>query len=171
MNNFYDCADYIIENYNSEQKLTSKRLQKLIFIARTLYSIKNKGKRMIEGEFRAWKHGPIDMESYDIYNSMQKGKTSAPEYQSEEYRHPLYSFNRSNKLSEDIIDILDEVLFITKNISTISLIENSYLDTPWEKDCLERTGNIISVEESYRYFSKYESFKKLLLDRDTKIER
>lgn len=150
-------ADYIIRKYNSDknqtQKLTNKRLQKILFVASVKYSLENNGKQMFSDNFEAWSYGPVIPDIYKEYSFFQSG-----------YMFPLYPENE--KIEKDKEIALQEALKLTKNISTKKLIENAHIKgSPWDfyyEKNYEQQYQVIPYEKIYKYYKNVENYNKLI---------
>ena len=71
--NVLQAAKYLAEK--SGWKLTRLELQKMVYLAHMVYSGNNKGRPLVEGDFEAWKYGPVHKE---LYMFTKKNKTFNP---------------------------------------------------------------------------------------------
>lgn len=181
-------ADLIIENFlkddNQIEKLTAKRLYKLMFYTYVEYAREN-GKSLFSREqqyksFRPWKtigsRGPVPF--YILYyypvstgsyneNYIQKYKSEMipcifNKDGNDRYQpNPLYQ-------DEEICSIVYEVLKRTSKVNTKTLIDKVVKGTPWEDNCNKINKSLnypmvlpVDFETIYNFYKNDENYKNL----------
>lgn len=63
----YD-VEKIANWFLSKESMTHKKLQKLCYYAQAWYATLHEGEKLIDGEFEAWIHGPVNRKLYNIFS-------------------------------------------------------------------------------------------------------
>ena len=164
-------ANYIIDEMNKfnigkhlteRVFLSTKRLQKLLYLCDIEYMKRNNGQPMFGDDFYAWPSGPVIPNVYSELMIYQDGLLK-PKYG----KSPLM-LSKKNKT------MIDLVLESTKDLDTIDLVNmSSVVDGPWAKvfDPTDpKHKQIISKDDVYSYYLNKSSINKCNeLTSDTKV--
>lgn len=153
-------ANYIIEEINKFNKgkelqkqvlMSTKKLQKLLYFCDIEYMKENNGETLFKDNFEAWPSGPVIDEVYSEFMQYQDGEM-----------RPKYD-NSTIELSGGIKLLINKVLDMTKDLSTVDLINISKVDTgPWYQVYIEDDechNQIVSKEEMYNFYSNKPLFE------------
>jgi uncharacterized phage-associated protein len=112
-------ADYIISFfYEYGDAITNLKLQKLMYYAQA-WHLAIFDKPLFEGDFEAWVHGPVHMETYQRF----KG-----------YRwDPITENIEKPKLPKETVDFLNEVLDVYGSFSAYQLELLTHEEAPWRR--------------------------------------
>ena len=139
-------SNYIINEVNLYNKdkdlnntvfLSTKRLNKILFFCDLRYMLLNNGKPMLDDKFYVWSSGPVIPELYREYLCFQDGEMKTIRVE-------------EVFLDDEIKEIIDEILEITKNLDTIELINLSKLDW-FSKDVLNEPISKADIYANYSY--------------------
>lgn len=146
MENIIDVANYIM----SKKYFTPKQVQKIMYYAYSLYLVKYNDKysdemnKLFDGEFEAWKHGPVNRMVYNYiknrYGDLTKEKIRLKEKQNENF--------------------LDKVILVFGRYSGNQLENMTKLEEPWlsaytpQVDDNPICTNKISDKVIYDYFHR-----------------
>lgn len=138
-------ADYfILRARETGEPITHLKLQKLVYYAQAWYLALN-GKRLFNGDFQAWVHGPV---SRDLYNRF-RGFAWKPI--DDEISEP--------SLPDDIREHLEEVWEVYGGFTAFDLERITHEEDPWLR---ARAGlppdanceNVISDEDMKSYYRR-----------------
>lgn len=141
----------IINWFLSKQSMSPKKLQKMLYYAQAwCVTLNNENKesidqKLFEERFEAWVHGPVIPSVYQEYK--EYGYQDIPQT------------NGRIQLSEDIEDILKQVLEVYGDYNGNQLENISHQEDPWKNarksySPLESCNEIISEEEMFNYYIK-----------------
>lgn len=118
----HDVADFFLYRFQKDEgsSITHLKLQKLCFYAQAWHLAFN-GQPLINDEFQAWIHGPVNVELYNDY----KG-------QSWQCIEPIDSFNRK-AFSEDQLELLEEVWNVYGQYDGRYLENLTHQEEPWQE--------------------------------------
>lgn len=150
----YLLADYILEKYGPMSHL---KLQKLLYLIEG-YHLAYYGESLIDDEFEAWTHGPVSRKIYDslkdksrLYADLQFTPQPGCRLPSEEIKRLL---------TDDQMDLIDEVLSLYDKDSGMALEALTHSQTPWiNARCglpvHEKCSNVISKGDMRTYFQQF----------------
>lgn len=156
-------ANYIIEKINDFNRgkilcqqifLTTKRLQKLLYFCYVDYMVQNNGALLFEDEFTVWPSGPAIKNVYRKYIQMEDGPLKP------KVDKPVI------ELTDDVKELIDNVLEKTQQLNTTDLIKTSKIvGGPWAQIYDNNDENYeksIPREMIYEFYSKKEKKKFIL---------
>jgi len=132
-------------------KLTSKRLQKILYLCQLFWFIEKDESNMIPEDFQAWPHGPVISEIYDYWAVYHDGYISQCPY----VRY---------KLSKEETDLINQIVDNTIDMSTWEIIDYTQLpDGPWAQAYQDYQGvrSVISKDSMKQYIRKDETQREL----------
>lgn len=133
--NIHDATDYLIQQVReSGESLSNLKLQKLMYYVQA-WSLAFDGKKLFDGDFQAWVHGPV---SRDIYNRFSGIKSLYAEITVEDIRAEFTPEN----LTEAERKHIDNVLSVYAKLSGPQLEEMTHNEAPW----IEARGSLRSWE-------------------------
>lgn len=164
-------ANYIIDElnkYNTRKQFTervllsTKRLQKLLYLCDIEYMKRNYGHPMFEDNFYAWPSGPVIPNVYCFYVQFSNGEM-----------RPSYIGDMIT-LSKETKTVIDLVLESTNDLYTIDLVNmSSVVGGPWAKvfdPNDHKHEQIISKDDIYNYYLNKSLINKYNeLTSDTKV--
>ncbi|WP_216395922.1 Panacea domain-containing protein [Arcanobacterium phocae] len=128
-------ARHILSNYKS---LTTMKLQKLVFYSQA-HALATTGRPLFESDFQAWRGGPVAVDLYHLHRG--KFFVSASEIP-----------DQGDELSENEIQIIDQVRAELGNLSGRELSERTHREQPWigARGDLEPgdPGNVVITKKS-----------------------
>lgn len=141
----------VINWFLSKQSMSPKKLQKMLYYAQAwCVTLNNENKEKIEhklfsDKFEAWVHGPVIPKVYQEYKEF--GYKDIPKT------------NDNVELSEDIEDILEQVLQVYGDYNGNQLENISHQEDPWRNargsySPLEICDEIITEESMFNYYIK-----------------
>lgn len=147
MENTIDVANYIISK--GEFNFTPKKVQKIMYYAYSLYLIKYNDEyseemnKLFDGEFEAWKHGPVNRM---VYNYIKN--TSMLELRTKEIK-------LKEKQNENF---LNKVIAIYGRYSGKQLEEMTKKEEPWQRAYIPQMDaictNKISDKDIYNFYHR-----------------
>lgn len=141
MTTVFDVAKYILNK--DLLGMTTMKLQKLCFYCQA-YSLAWMDRPLFDGEFRAWKNGPVN---YDLFEA-HRGMYSIGPHGLDDVAEG--SADNVDAVGEIIIDaILDQMGTMTAD----QLRNMSHNEAPW-RDARQRGSNEVISEEAIRTFYK-----------------
>jgi len=123
MYSVYDIANWFLAN---KEKITNKKIQKLVYYAYSWHLVLNNessddiGTRLFENKFEAWVHGAVYPDLYVKYK--ENGSAPLPKYDGE-----------IPEFSEDDIDVLNQVLEVYGDYTGNELESICHQEDPWIK--------------------------------------
>lgn len=158
-------VNYIIEDTNkfnegkkfqNQVSMTVKRLQKLLYFCEAEYMKRNRGRILFEDEFYAWPSGPVIPILYQEFVRCQNGEM-LPEDEKDE-----------SILSEEVKNIIVQILEATKHLDTLDLVNISTIDGSPHSKVFEEDDKdhlqLISKKDTYSYYSNREVLPQLKVD-------
>lgn len=118
----HDVADFFLNRFQEDEgsSVTHLKLQKLCYYAQA-WHLAFYGKPLIDDEFEAWVHGPVNTELYDKYRDKS--------YQCIE---PVDDFNRE-RFTRKQLDLLEEVWDIYGGYDGRYLEQLTHQEEPWRE--------------------------------------
>lgn len=148
-------ADYVLSTHGPMSHL---KLQKLLYLIEG-YHLAYFGRALVEDEFQAWTHGPVSRKVFDSLKDKSRlyaevGYEPGPDSDV----NPAKQIK--SLLTEDQMDLVDEVLDLYDKESGFDLEALTHAQTPWIN---ARRGlplgakceNVISKEDMRQYFSQF----------------
>lgn len=146
-----DITDYVILKLTQEDtpSLINLKLQKLLYYIQA-WHLGIYGKPFLQGEFQAWAHGPVHVETYNRFKESKN----------------LYSFILASDIINQTPTIKDKdkeyINWILENYapySGVQLERMTHVEDPW---CIARKGigqydkctNVISEESMIKYYGE-----------------
>ena len=126
MKNINQICDYVILRFKQDEDipLSNIKLQKLLYYIQAWYLAFNDGKKLFEGNFQAWVHGPVNRQIYDRFNSSKY-------LYSDISLSDVKDINVIEKLTSEEISHVNSVLDVYSPFSGIELEEMSHKEDPW----------------------------------------
>ncbi len=152
MMNVNDVVDYIVLRVNQDETnvLINLKLQKLLYYTQAWHlGINNR--RLFNGNFQAWIHGPVNREIYDRFNNMGKSLYS------EIYVNDVKNREIMGCIGQNDSDFINFILDNYVRFSPTELEQMTHEEEPWVKargglSPLERCENIIRDEWMVEYY-------------------
>lgn len=122
----------------NEDAISNLKLQKLVYYAQGFHLALFDGRPLFDEKIEAWTHGPVAPDLYHEYKKFGKGPIENIE------------FDPAGKLSDDQIELIQEVYEIFGQFSAWKLRDLTHEEMPWllhESDASE-----ISIAEMHEYF-------------------
>lgn len=142
MINANDVANFFIDIAKcSNKNMTNLRLNKLLYFAQGC-ALARTGKPLFNGQFEAWKLGPVMPDIYRKYKLFKNNNISIVDND--------YDYNN---ISNDDYELLIDIASTYENYSTTALVEMSHKG-PWFDAYNKHEGEIINVEKITDYFNK-----------------
>lgn len=105
--------------YGERIIMSCKRLQKLLYFSDVVYMLKHGGDSMFTDDFFAWPSGPVIPSVYNKFVQFQTGEMMRVE-------------GSHTPLTDEMIDVLNQVFEMTTNKKTSYLVEQSHRKNgPW----------------------------------------
>ncbi|MEB7436562.1 type II toxin-antitoxin system antitoxin SocA domain-containing protein [Mammaliicoccus sciuri] len=141
----------VINWFLSKQSMSPKKLQKMLYYAQAwCVTLNNENKenidnKLFDDKFQAWVHGPVIPKVYQEYKEF--GYKDIPK------------INDNVTLSEDIENLLEQVLQVYGDYSGNELENISHQEDPWRDargthSPLESCNEIITEESMFNYYIK-----------------
>ncbi len=132
--------------------ISNLKLQKLLYYAQA-WHLARFGKRLFEGEFQAWVHGPVLPESYREFKEF--GWKPILLDVNESYHQEFFQ-----KLTKDQSEILEEVIDEYFGETGFELERMTHLEMPWQKARIGLSSdtpseNVIRDEWMIDYYSRF----------------
>ena len=134
-------------------KLTTKRVQKILYLCQLFWYIDHEKSNMIPEDFIAWPQGPILPEIYDYWAVINEGGMCSFPYEN-------YTLN------EEEIDLINRVVDNTVDIDTEEIIDYIQLThEPWINAYENKeNGQGIISKESIKEYVRQEEVQRELVD-------
>lgn len=152
-------SDFFINYFSKkgeENDLTNIKLNKLLYFAYGLYLAKT-GKKLFNGDFRAYKHGPVEVSIYNKYKTFGTNPISSIDNSIDEFPEDIF---------ETLIDILSK--YGDKSSWYLSNLTHDDFNSPWKKvDYLKKEK--IKDEDLIDYFKDKipKSINKITKEKET----
>lgn len=155
-------SDLIIKYFNDlEEDITNLKLQKILYYLQAWHLVNLNG-QLINETPEAWVNGPVYKRVYEKYSNVK--------------REPLVSsledsFIKEIKdtdLTEDQADLIDSVLKVYGNFSSMNLVYKTHIELPWKEaraglPPFEPSSNLISLDTVREYYTaRVKRWKKLI---------
>ena len=148
-------ADYVLSTHGPMSHL---KLQKLLYLIEG-YHLAYFTESLIDDEFQAWTHGPVSRKVYDSLKDKSRLYADVG-YEPVSDSDPDPAILMQSLLTQDQIDLVNEVLDLYDKESGFELEALTHAQTPWIK---ARNGlplgakceNAISKEDMKQYFSQF----------------
>ncbi len=137
----YELPHYILEQY-SDSKITPLKMQKLLYYVKVWGIVA--GVELYEGEFRKWKHGPVNLAIYDKYKSFERSPIIV---------QPSAVHINLGVPEEELIDFIVSAYM---PFSAISLSAMTHKELPWQNT---PPNDVISHDNILDFYSQ-QSFAK-----------
>ena len=120
-------ADYFISLSNETQNLiTNLKLQKLLYYAQ-VWSLAINKKRLFEGDFEAWVHGPVLVALYNDYKDNRANPIRRDDLGEGKFSEILLSFDSTTQAL--LKDVTDNYFGLT----AYELERRTHQEEPWRK--------------------------------------
>lgn len=139
-----DIANFFIWKAEKEgQKLTNKKLQKLLYYAQAWHVVFNNGNPLFNEDIEAWIHGPVVRVVYDFFKKFGF--------------NPIVLKDASNPVDEDSSSFLDQVWKIYGGFDAEYLEMLTHREKPWQEarqnlDSDERSSTVISLDAMKSFY-------------------
>lgn len=148
-------ADYVLSTHGPMSHL---KLQKLLYLIEG-YHLAYFTESLIDDEFQAWTHGPVSRKVYDSLKDKSRLYADVG-YEPASVSDPDPAILIQSQLTDDQIDLINEVLDLYDKESGFELEALTHAQTPWIN---ARNGlplgakceNAISKEDMKQYFSQF----------------
>lgn len=155
MPTIYEVANYFLAE--SSDNLTNRKLQKLLYFAQGFHLAKYDC-ALFEGDFAAWKFGPVNSGIFHEYKAYGYQPISRPKPES------LVQF------SERALSFIASFLIAFSSIGQEKLIEYSHADIPWAAHYIPNQNVRISQSDLRDYFAKFHSFEEYITLSEKKLD-
>lgn len=145
MTTIFDVAKYILSK--DLLGMTTMKLQKLCFYCQA-YSLAWTDKPLFEGEFLAWKNGPVN---YELFNAHRGMYSIGP--------HGLDGIVEGNPQNVDAVGelIIDAILEQMGTMTADQLRSLSHDEDPWKEARLIGSNEVIDQEVIKRFYAEKSS--------------
>lgn len=148
-------ADYVLSTHGPMSHL---KLQKLLYLIEG-YHLAYFTESLIDDKFQAWTHGPVSRKVYDSLKDKSRLYADVG-YEPASDSDPDPAILVQSLLTQDQIDLVNEVLDLYDKESGFELEALTHAQTPWIN---ARNGlplgakceNVISKEDMKQYFSQF----------------
>jgi uncharacterized phage-associated protein len=143
MSTIFEIADHILAN--SRCGLSHRELQKILYFAQGFYLAKT-GEPLFQGEFQAWKHGPVNSGIYHKYKAHGYHAISKP------------SETTLSQIPTDIAAFLGSVTQTFSVLTQATLIDYSHMDMPWAANYIPDANILLPKNQILEYFRHFSGF-------------
>lgn len=141
-----DIAKYFIWKAEKEgQKITNKKLQKLLYYAQAWHLVFNNGKPLFGEDIEAWIHGPVVRVVYEFFKKFGF--------------NPITEKISSNPVDEEKTSLLDQVWNVYGGLPAEYLEMLTHREKPWQEarrdlESNERSSAVISTKSMQNFYSE-----------------
>lgn len=142
--NASDIANYFIWKAEKEgQKITNKKLQKLLYYSQAWYLVFNSGNPLFKDDIEAWVHGPVVRSVYESFKQFGF--------------NPITLENVSNPVDSERTSFLDQVWNVYGGFDAEYLEMLTHREKPWQNarqdlESKERSTSVIDLTEMKLFY-------------------